>query len=249
MWSRRTSVICGVASLLLGTFSVVVLVELDDAYRELLSHELALREGSRIFRSWKDVGSSFDTSARFYFFNVTNSRQVAKGEKPQLQELGPYVYREQKDGEGDDVTEDEGGSIEAREKGGGGGRRNRRWMSATTTSWSSELPSSQKTDPSSAADIGPRTRDALFWEVIFDLATPAPVSREGELFWKNAGAAATHYTTGSSLLGKKRRRRLGSFGLRPPGFLLSTCAIDLLLSGSEDTVLFQALRENEVRCL
>ncbi|CAN7943918.1 unnamed protein product, partial [Ixodes pacificus] len=93
MWSRRTSIICGVASLLLGTFSVVVLIELDDAYRELLSHELALREGSRIFRSWKDVGSSFDTSARFYFFNVTNSGQVAKGEKPQLQELGPYVYR------------------------------------------------------------------------------------------------------------------------------------------------------------
>ncbi|XP_040063203.1 scavenger receptor class B member 1 [Ixodes scapularis] len=93
MWSRRTSVICGVASLLLGTFSVVVLIELDDAYRELLSHELALREGSRIFRSWKDVGSSFDTSARFYFFNVTNSGQIAKGEKPQLQELGPYVYR------------------------------------------------------------------------------------------------------------------------------------------------------------
>ncbi|CAN8006194.1 unnamed protein product, partial [Ixodes hexagonus] len=57
------------------------------------SQELALREGSRTFRAWKDVGSSFDTSARFYFFNVTNTNRVASGEKPQLQELGPYVYR------------------------------------------------------------------------------------------------------------------------------------------------------------
>lgn len=114
MWSRRTSIICGVLSLLLATFAVVVLVELDDAYRALLNHELALREGSRTFRSWKNVGSNFDTSARFYFFNVTNSDQVAKGEKPQLQELGPYVYRV--DWVKDNITFHENGTMSFMQK-------------------------------------------------------------------------------------------------------------------------------------
>ncbi|XP_077811920.1 scavenger receptor class B member 1 isoform X2 [Macaca mulatta] len=44
------------------------------------------------FNMWKEIPIPFYLSV--YFFNVMNPSEILKGEKPQVQERGPYVYRE-----------------------------------------------------------------------------------------------------------------------------------------------------------
>lgn len=43
------------------------------------------------YTMWKDVPVPFFMSV--YFFNVLNSKEVLKGEKPMVEQRGPYVYR------------------------------------------------------------------------------------------------------------------------------------------------------------
>lgn len=40
---------------------------------------------------WKDVPVPFFMSV--YFFHVLNSEEILKGEKPMVEQRGPYVYR------------------------------------------------------------------------------------------------------------------------------------------------------------
>lgn len=47
--------------------------------------------GSAKWDSWKEV--PIPVFQQIYIFNVTNSEDVLKGEKPILEELGPYVYQ------------------------------------------------------------------------------------------------------------------------------------------------------------
>lgn len=51
-----------------------------------------LQEGSPRFDVWRNPGKSIDIYMKFYFFNVTNPLQVANGEKPVVEEVGPYSY-------------------------------------------------------------------------------------------------------------------------------------------------------------
>lgn len=43
------------------------------------------------YTMWKDVPVPFFMSV--YFFNVLNPDEISKGEKPMLEQKGPYVYR------------------------------------------------------------------------------------------------------------------------------------------------------------
>lgn len=40
---------------------------------------------------WKEIPIPFYFSA--YFFDIVNPDEILKGEKPQVRERGPYVYR------------------------------------------------------------------------------------------------------------------------------------------------------------
>lgn len=57
----------------------------------VINKEIALREGGRTFRWWREPPVSPQLSV--YIYNVTNADEfLNNGEKPALQELGPYVY-------------------------------------------------------------------------------------------------------------------------------------------------------------
>ncbi|XP_069562868.1 scavenger receptor class B member 1-like isoform X2 [Brachyistius frenatus] len=43
------------------------------------------------YTMWKDVPVPFFMSV--YFFNVLNPKEILKGEKPMVEQKGPYVYR------------------------------------------------------------------------------------------------------------------------------------------------------------
>ena len=43
------------------------------------------------FNMWKEIPVPFYLSV--YFFNILNPEEIVQGQKPQVQERGPYVYR------------------------------------------------------------------------------------------------------------------------------------------------------------
>lgn len=94
MFSKKTGICCGAFSLIVAVFSVFVLIEFDDFYRDLLNKQVTITPGSTAFHVWKDVGSCFDMSANLYFFNITNVEAVKAGRaNPRLRQMGPYSYR------------------------------------------------------------------------------------------------------------------------------------------------------------
>nr|BAM36398.1 CD36 antigen [Oplegnathus fasciatus] len=57
-----------------------------------LKKEIVLVEGSRVFESWKTPPPP--VYMEFFFFNVTNVNEFLEGAKPEVQQVGPYTYRE-----------------------------------------------------------------------------------------------------------------------------------------------------------
>lgn len=115
MLSRKTGTCCGFFSLLVAAFSVLVLLEFDDFYRDILNKQVSITEGSSAFRMWKDVSSGFDMSANLYFFNITNVEQVKQGRaNPRLREMGPYAYR--MEWVKDNITFNDNGTVSFLEK-------------------------------------------------------------------------------------------------------------------------------------
>lgn len=59
----------------------------------VVDKELAIRDGGRTYKWWKEP--PVIPHMKVYIYNVTNADEfLNNGEKPALQELGPYVYRE-----------------------------------------------------------------------------------------------------------------------------------------------------------
>ncbi|KAJ8687763.1 hypothetical protein QAD02_023557 [Eretmocerus hayati] len=60
--------------------------------KEAVQSHIALQRGSLMRDLWGKFPFSFELN--FYMFNVTNPKAVTDGEKPVLQEIGPFVYEE-----------------------------------------------------------------------------------------------------------------------------------------------------------
>ncbi|KAK2503489.1 hypothetical protein MC885_010437 [Smutsia gigantea] len=84
----------GTLSLLLLVTSVALLVArvFQKAVDQTVQKNIVLRNGSETFDSWRKA--PLPVYAQFYFFNVTNPEEILSGETPQLEEVGPYTYRE-----------------------------------------------------------------------------------------------------------------------------------------------------------
>ncbi|XP_056287956.1 lysosome membrane protein 2-like isoform X2 [Pseudoliparis swirei] len=57
-----------------------------------LKKEIVLVEGSRVFGSWKSPPPP--VYMEYFFFNFTNVDAFLEGAKPQVEQVGPYTYRE-----------------------------------------------------------------------------------------------------------------------------------------------------------
>lgn len=69
-----------------------------------LKKEIVLVEGSRVFESWKTPPPP--VYMEFFFFNVTNVDAFLGGAKPELNQIGPYTYREYRYKENVSMVED-----------------------------------------------------------------------------------------------------------------------------------------------
>ena len=55
--------------------------------------EIPLVPDSKVTKAWMDP--PVRPLLRLYFFNTTNPAGFLRGQKPRLQEVGPYVYEEE----------------------------------------------------------------------------------------------------------------------------------------------------------
>ena len=79
----------------------------------LIMSEIPLRPGSQVTEAW--IKPPVRPLLQMYFFNTSNPEGFLRGEKPQLVEVGPYVYEEE--WEKVNVTwEDEGEHVKYRLK-------------------------------------------------------------------------------------------------------------------------------------
>ncbi|XP_075716853.1 lysosome membrane protein 2 [Rhinoderma darwinii] len=92
--ARWTMYTCGALSLLLLIISIVLLVAhtFMDTVERQVKKATVLKNGTEVFNDW--VNPSPPIYMQFYFFNVTNPLEVLDGEKPVVDEIGPYTYRE-----------------------------------------------------------------------------------------------------------------------------------------------------------
>ena len=92
---------------------ILVLLLFRSFVHNLIMSEIPLRPGSQVTQAW--IQPPVRPLLQMYFFNTSNPEGFLRGEKPQLVEVGPYVYEEE--WEKVNVTwEDEGEHVKYRLK-------------------------------------------------------------------------------------------------------------------------------------
>eukprot|EP00088_Acartia_fossae_P054752 TRINITY_DN6317_c0_g1_i2.p1 TRINITY_DN6317_c0_g1~~TRINITY_DN6317_c0_g1_i2.p1 ORF type:complete len:491 (+),score=72.64 TRINITY_DN6317_c0_g1_i2:88-1560(+) len=74
-------------------FAIFSLVFFPLIFQSILQSELTIKPGSAAFEAWKKP--SIPTIIKFYLFSVKNPEEVQDGGKPSLEQVGPFVYREE----------------------------------------------------------------------------------------------------------------------------------------------------------
>ncbi|XP_059484365.1 scavenger receptor class B member 1 isoform X1 [Neocloeon triangulifer] len=81
-------------SLVLLSFGALVAVFFSQWVQFFIGHEITLRQGSQTFKWWRQP--PIEPLMKIYIYNVTNADEfLIDGAKPIVQELGPYVYRQE----------------------------------------------------------------------------------------------------------------------------------------------------------
>ncbi|XP_071547402.1 protein croquemort-like isoform X2 [Panulirus ornatus] len=89
----RCQVVLLVLALLVLVFSVVMLAGCYYALiHSIMQSHMEIREGSEAYEMWK--ATPVPLLLKLYLFNLTNAEDFKNGQKPILQECGPYVWRE-----------------------------------------------------------------------------------------------------------------------------------------------------------
>eukprot|EP00510_Aplanochytrium_minuta_P001381 CAMPEP_0184011238 /NCGR_PEP_ID=MMETSP0954-20121128/3707_1 /TAXON_ID=627963 /ORGANISM="Aplanochytrium sp, Strain PBS07" /LENGTH=566 /DNA_ID=CAMNT_0026291015 /DNA_START=92 /DNA_END=1792 /DNA_ORIENTATION=- len=81
---------CFIFSLLIAFLvPVLIKIQINEGIRDNVVIDSREAGG---FKQFEDRSHSGNDRTEFFFFNITNPHAVLKGEKPHLQELGPFVY-------------------------------------------------------------------------------------------------------------------------------------------------------------
>ncbi|KAM6051364.1 scavenger receptor class B member 1 isoform 3-T3 [Theristicus caerulescens] len=89
---RRLSVGLGLAGAACAILGLCLLLAGPLIVKEQVVKNVRIDPSSISFRMWKDIPVPFYMSV--YFFEVLNPKEVLQGQKPVLNQRGPYVYRE-----------------------------------------------------------------------------------------------------------------------------------------------------------
>lgn len=80
---------------MIALFALIMILIFDRVFLALLAKKLAISPDSPVYENW--LVPTVPIYFNVYLFNVTNPTEVLAGERPRLQEVGPYVYRERRE--------------------------------------------------------------------------------------------------------------------------------------------------------
>uniref|UniRef100_A0A7N5P8R4 Scavenger receptor class B member 1 n=1 Tax=Ailuropoda melanoleuca TaxID=9646 RepID=A0A7N5P8R4_AILME len=90
--ARRAAAVLGFTGLLCAVLGAVMIVLVPTLIKQQVLKNVRIDPSSLSFNMWKEIPVPFYLSV--YFFDIVNPDAILLGEKPQVQERGPYVYRE-----------------------------------------------------------------------------------------------------------------------------------------------------------
>lgn len=92
--SRPRWMCCVLCGILLAVFAGIGMPLLVDnfVYKGIESDVIIDSEAADGFDQFRDKRLTGDTTIEFYLFNITNPKGILRGHKPQLEEVGPFVY-------------------------------------------------------------------------------------------------------------------------------------------------------------
>ncbi|KAM9056053.1 scavenger receptor class B member 1 isoform 1-T1 [Megaptera novaeangliae] len=90
--ARRVVAALGFAGLLCAVLGVIMIVMVPSIIKQQVLKNVRIDPSSLSFNMWKEIPVPFYLSV--YFFDVINPRDILQGQRPQVRERGPYVYRE-----------------------------------------------------------------------------------------------------------------------------------------------------------
>lgn len=109
-----SSSVAAVVGVLVVVLGAVLIVCMPTFIRSLVASRKELSPGNDAFGMW--LHAPVPIYRKFYVFNVTNHEEyLATGAKPNLQQLGPYTYRQYEDKE-EVVVDDEDDTLSYRNK-------------------------------------------------------------------------------------------------------------------------------------
>lgn len=82
----------GFTGLLCAVLGAVMIVAVPSIIKQQVYKNVRIDPSSLSFSVWKEIPVPFYLSV--YFFDIMNPKEILQGKKPQVQERGPYVYRE-----------------------------------------------------------------------------------------------------------------------------------------------------------
>ena len=66
-------------------------IDLNPNIHFMPQQEIVLVEGSRVWAAWKNPPPP--VYMEYFFYNVTNVKEILQGAKPEVNQVGPYTYR------------------------------------------------------------------------------------------------------------------------------------------------------------
>uniref|UniRef100_A0A4X1UNS3 Scavenger receptor class B member 1 n=1 Tax=Sus scrofa TaxID=9823 RepID=A0A4X1UNS3_PIG len=90
--ARQVAAALGFVGLLLAALGAVMIVMVPSIIKQQVLKNVRIDPSSLSFNMWKEIPVPFYLSV--YFFDVINPNEILQGQKPQVRERGPYVYRE-----------------------------------------------------------------------------------------------------------------------------------------------------------
>ncbi|XP_023576256.1 scavenger receptor class B member 1 isoform X2 [Octodon degus] len=90
--ARKAAAVLGVTGLLCAALGAVMILLVPSLIRQQVAKNVRIDPSSLSFSMWKEIPVPFYMSV--YFFDVMNPDEVLQGATPEVQERGPYVYRQ-----------------------------------------------------------------------------------------------------------------------------------------------------------